>query len=93
LKTVAYDNDGRVTTSTMVSVTVMPLKLDFAGFSAIGAPMLHTQIPAGRSYTVSYTDDLVTWHPLQTSTANGQSLDLVDPAAGARRFYQLKVEP
>ncbi|MES2920311.1 MAG: Ig-like domain-containing protein [Verrucomicrobiota bacterium] len=93
LKTVAYDNDGRVTTSTTVSVTVLPLKLDFTGFNATGAPMLHTQIPAGRSYTISYTDDLVSWHPLQTSTANGQSLDLQDPAAGARRFYQLKVEP
>ena len=93
LKTIAYDNEGRVTTSSIISVAVMPLKLDFTGFSSNGAPMLHTQIPAGRNYTVSYTEDLKIWHPLQSSTANGQTLDLLDPAAGTRRFYQLRVEP
>ncbi len=55
---------GQDTTSTTVSVTVMPLKLDFAGFTSNGAPMLHTQIPAGRNYTISYTEIL--WHDAWT---------------------------
>jgi len=93
LKTVAYDSDGRVTTSTSVNVVVMPLKLDFTGFAVSGAPMLRTQIPAGRNYTVSYTDNLVDWHPLETNTSTGLVLDLQDPDADGSRFYQLKVEP
>lgn len=93
LKTVAYDNDGRVTISSSISVAVMPLKLDFTGFANNGAPMLQTQIPAGRNYTISYTDDLVNWHPLRTDTSTGLVLDIQDPDADERRFYQLKVEP
>ncbi|MES2440045.1 MAG: Ig-like domain-containing protein [Verrucomicrobiota bacterium] len=94
LKTVAYDNDGRATTSASVSVNVMPLKLDFTGFANNGAPLLQTQIPAGRNYTVFYTDDLEHWHPLESDTADGTVLDIQDPDTGEKkRFYQLKVEP
>ena len=82
---------GQNTTSTTVSV--IPLKLDFAGFTSNDTAMLHTQIPAGWNYTISYIEDFKTQYPLQSSTAHGLSLDHQDPAAGARRFYQLKVEP
>ena len=46
---------GQDITSTTVSV--MPLKLDFASLTSNGTPMLHTQIPAGRNYTISYIED------------------------------------
>lgn len=93
LKTIAYDNDGRVTTSSSVSVMVMPLRLDFTGFTGAGAPMLQTQIPAGRRYSISYTDDLKLWQPLQSSTATGMILNVEDPGTSPKRFYRLAVDP
>ena len=50
LKTLAHDNDGRVTTSNSVDETVIPLKLDLNGFTTNGTPLLRIQMPPGRHW-------------------------------------------
>lgn len=88
-----YDDQGGMSPSSLNSINVMPLELKFQGFSSEGAPMLQTQLPTGRIYTIEYTEDLTHWHPLQSNTANGQALQVQDPNAGAQRFYRLVVQP
>ena len=88
-----YDDQGGMSPTSLYSLNVMPLELRFQGFNGAGAPMLQTRIPAGRGYTIEYTEDLIHWLPLQSATANGQSLDVQDPGAGTQRFYRLVVSP
>jgi len=88
-----YDDQGGVSPTSLYSLNVLPLDLRFRGFTVTGAPMLQTRIPAGRSYLIEYTEDLLQWRPLQSATADGQLLDVQDPAVGARRFYRLGVRP
>ena len=91
---VVYDSVGGVSPSSIVTLNVLPLQLSLLGFSG-ARPLLSTQIPSGRSYFIEYTDDLTTgWSTLQTGTANGQLLNLQDPAATRNhRFYRLRVLP
>lgn len=92
---VVYDSLGGVSPSSIVTLNVLPLRLSLLGFSGLGAPMLQTQIPSGRGYFVEYANDLTgTWNTLKNGTADGQTLNVQDPAAtGNHRFYRLRVLP
>jgi hypothetical protein len=91
---IVYDSLGGVSPSSIVTLNVLPLQLSLLGFSGLGAPMLQTQIPGGRSYFIEYSDNLAGgWNTLQNGTANGQILNLQDPTAGTHRFYRLRVLP
>ncbi len=91
---IVYDSLGGVSSSSIVTLNVLPLQLSLLGFSGLGAPMLQTQIPTGRSYIVEYSDNLAAgWNTLQSGAATGQILNLQDPTAGNHRFYRLRVLP
>lgn len=92
---IVYDSQGGVSPSILTTLNVLPLQLSLLGFDNLGAPMLETQIPNGRGYFIEYTDDLTAgWNTLQNGTADGQTLDLQDPAAtGNHRYYRLRVLP
>jgi len=91
---VVYDSLGGVSPSSTITFNVLPLQLSLLGFSNLGAPMLQTQIPSGRNYVIEYTNDFQAWTSLQSGAADGQLLNLQDPAAtGPKRFYRLRVLP
>ncbi len=97
LRTVAYDNDGRTTNSAVISVNVLPLKLDRA--SPVWQPgpppvlqlQLQTTLPAGRAYVIEWTEDFVTWTPVQTGNASAAPLDISTSTSDPRRFYRLRL--
>jgi mono/diheme cytochrome c family protein len=95
ISAIAYDNEGRITNSTVVAVNVMPLQLTLTG--ATGSPPLmnlhfQTQLPAGRAYEIEWSEDFVTWHNLQSGVSTGQVLNVQAGTSNAtNRFYRLRV--
>lgn len=93
---IAYDNEGRVTSSTVVAVTILPLQFIVASASGDPAQQLtirfQTHLPLGRPYTVEWSSDLQSWQPLQNGVGTGQMLELQTTVSdAARRFYRLKL--
>ncbi len=95
ISAIVYDSAGRLSPSPPITLNVVPLQLKLTGVSAQGVPRLKTLIPNGRNFVVEYTDNLATpWIPLQSGTADGQTLILHDAdAPGTHRFYRLGVQP
>lgn len=94
ITSIVYDSQGGVSSSSPIGLNVLPLRLGLS-FSQPGEPMLQTQIPSGRHYVIEFSDDLTQpWKSLEEGVANGQMLDVSDPAAPAsHRFYRLRVLP
>jgi len=94
----AVDAAGLTAATPAIVVQTIPLGLTPASVQRLTNPdrmvsTLHFAIPAGRNYTIEWSDDLGTWHPLAAGTSTGTPIDYTDTAAGvARRFFRLLVD-
>jgi hypothetical protein len=88
----ATDGSGLSSTSAPVTFTIVPLYSIFApGFLANGSFQMQYWAPAGQTYILQTSTDLLNWTPLSTNVPTSTPFTLVDPGAdGARaRFYRV----
>ncbi len=93
----AIDAAGLTTTSPAMTVLTLPLRLAPATVQRLPDPdrtvsTLRFTLPAGRSYTIEWSEDLATWTPLSTGISTSAPIEVTDTALGVdQRFYRLRV--
>ena len=93
----AYDNGGAFSTSAQIAVQSMPLALAPTKIVQTTSPTgvtytMQTTVPAGRTYVIEWTADFVTWTPLQSGTAGGGAIQVIDATNGvSKRFYRMRI--
>ncbi len=91
LTAVAYDSTGATTTSTKVTVTVVPFGVTKTQWLADGSFQLTITGASGHTNNVYVSTDLQNWTLLRTKVNTTGTLLIADPTATSadRRFYQV----
>ncbi|MBK1818001.1 PQQ-dependent sugar dehydrogenase [Luteolibacter yonseiensis] len=94
---VAYDGGGASTTSAVVEVESLPFVVHQLSVQHLSNPdrvafTLGTTVPAGRGYSIEWSENLIDWTPLRSEIATGSPIEVTDTATGAdRRFYRMGI--
>jgi hypothetical protein len=91
ISAVAVAQDGTRSSSNLITVEIVPLRVGSSRFRADGNFELTVSGAIGITNRVWYSDDLITWHVLSTVTNTGGEVSIVDPDAKnvSKRFYKV----
>lgn len=91
ISAVAVAQDGTRSSSNLITVEIVPLRVGSSRFRADGNFELTVSGAIGSTNRVWYSDDLITWHVLSTVTNTGGEVSIVDPDAKnvSKRFYKV----
>jgi PA14 domain/Bacterial Ig domain len=94
---VAYDGANASTASAAVNVESLPFAVHPVSVQQLANPdrvafTLGTTVPAGRGYTIEWSENLFNWATLQSGISTGSPIEVTDTAVGARqRFYRMGI--
>jgi regulation of enolase protein 1 (concanavalin A-like superfamily)/glucose/arabinose dehydrogenase len=93
----AFDNGGASASSTQIDALSIPLVLQSTGLQQTTNPpgtafTLRATLPAGRTYLIEWSNDLIQWNPLQSGTSTGAQIESTQTTTGiGKRFYRMRV--
>jgi glucose/arabinose dehydrogenase/mono/diheme cytochrome c family protein len=96
LTAIAYDNDGRSTTSFPITVHIFANELHLVGLEKLSATQwlvrLGNALPAGRAFVIDWSPDMIHWNPIHAGSGSGGSVEIshsIQPAGEG--FFRMRL--